>query len=369
MRSVRDGGWKHLLAAVLRIAVLPAIVFASGLLPKGIAHAVPSENIAEVRGDGASAEALGDVESLGTCGTLRWVSHSPRSLTVYLTKGSSSKSETTPAAKLTLSDGDTAYAFCTDIHHGASSNDSYCLDSAFFSDWRIAWVVTNYPPSTTDRQQHAARQAAVWHFSDGYDLNQTNPTDGWTSDDTAVMNYYNAILAAVPATPPAEYETGNVSLVIDPATDTNFLPGEEEQAFTVRLTKGTTPLVGYTIGISSGFGSLDKTSAVTNGSGEAYFTLTSSSAGSAAIAAGATVTLPAGSRFIHQTDPDGHQRLVLGESTTVTVQAQATEKWETATNTIVAHKFEDKNYNGVQDSGEFDLQDWTFTLTVPSGIT
>ena len=302
----------------------------------------------------------------GACGWHTWVHPAGGAITI---RDTSSDTYKTLLAQLDFGGGDIAYCFCTDIHHRAGGNRTYCLDEDFFSDWRIAWLATNYPPIQGDRVQHAARQGAIWHFSDGFDLDQSDPTTEGSSVDNDVKDAYNAILAAIPDDAPAEYEPGNVALVIDPAEDTNFLPGEEIHPFTVILTKGGQPLEGYTVNVSSDFGALDKASDVTNSDGEATFTLTSGSNGTANILAGAAVTLPAGSRFIDRDDPDEKQRLVLGEEEEVTVEAPAMKTWTDAENLIIAHKFEDKDFNGVQDAGEPDLDGWEFTLTVPGGTT
>ena len=66
--------------------------------------------------------------------------------------------------KLDFGGGNIAYAFCTDIYHSRAYNRSFCLDSGFFSDWRVAWLVTHYPPTLNNAVQQAARQAAVWRL-------------------------------------------------------------------------------------------------------------------------------------------------------------------------------------------------------------
>ncbi|MCS7261629.1 MAG: SpaA isopeptide-forming pilin-related protein, partial [Anaerolineae bacterium] len=294
------------------------------------------------------------------CATHTWW---PSYQSVEVTNGTTTRTIGTPPSRLTFDDGTVAYAFCTDIHHGLSSGARMCLDSGFFSDWRVAWLVTNYPPITTDNVQQAARQAAVWYFTDGYTLTANNPS--------GVRSAYWSILASIPLTPPPEYQPGNVDLVIEPANATNFLPGQEIHPFAARLTKGGQPLVGYTVHVTASRGTLDKHNGTTDVTGRVPFTLTNATSfsGTAHITATARVTLPAGSRFVHATNPLGSQRLVLGQSVPVTVTATARKTWISATNVIIAHKFEDVNYNTVQDAGEPDLSGWVFTLTVPSGAT
>lgn len=352
----------HLYLASACLLILSLLLSA---LPVGSSLAAPS--------DPGGMSLLGEVQPMGGLGEgSLCVTHTWVDVTSYKVKGtigSTPKEFLTARSKLTFPDNSVKYAFCTDIHHTVGSNQTYCLDSGFYSDWRIAWLVNNYPP-IEDQELNAARQAAVWHFSDGFNLSQSDPTtSNDPSIDSEVLTHYNAILSSIPAQMPPEYGAGNVSITITPQNATNFLPGQEAHSFTVTLTKGSQPLAGKTINVSTTFGTLDQTSKVTDANGQASFTVTSSADGSATLTATAKVLVPAGSRFLHQSDPNGKQRLVLGEPITTTVQATASKTWVNATNLIIAHKFEDKNYNGVQDAGEPNLEGWTFTLTDPNGNT
>ena len=313
-----------------------------------------------------------DGTDAAVCGNASWVNPTDNpvansSILVYLQKDGTTKVFDTPLGKVDFGGGNIAYAFCTDIYHERAYNRGFCLDSGFFSDWRVAWLVTNYPPTLNNAVQQAARQSAVWHLTDGWNLRQTDSTAYNSTYDAAVKNAYNAILAAIPATTPAEYQPGNVLMVIEPASSTGFLPYQPAHTISVRLTKGTVPLPGYTVTVSASAGTLDRTSAVTDAQGKATFTLTKNSAGTANITATADVNLPAGSRFTDQASPDSWQRLVLGQSVPVQARASAAHTWEESTNLIIAHKFEDRNFNGVQEEGESNLANWNFTLTTPSG--
>ncbi len=308
------------------------------------------------------------------CGTATWVvpTNAPNpsiAISVNLWKGGVKKIIDTPLGKLDFGGGNIAYAFCTDIHHSRDKTNArtYCLDGGFFSDWRVAWLVTHYPPTLNDAVQQAARQAAVWRFTDGWLLDQSDATIYNTAYDNNVRNAYNAILASVPAAPPPEYQPGNVQITITPNSATNFLPYQQSHSFTVRLTKGVYPLAGYTVNLATTHGALDRTSAVTDGNGEAVFNVTSATPGSATLTASAVVDLPAGSRFVEKFSPDTWQRLVLGQMTRLTVQARAAKDWVVSTNLIIAHKFEDRNLNGVQEEDEPNLPNWSFTLTTPAG--
>jgi len=306
------------------------------------------------------------------CATASWVNptaNSPEgvSISVNLQKSGQRKILDTPLARLDFGGGNVAYAFCTDIYHPRPYNRSYCLDSTFFSAWQVAWLVTHYPPHEGDAVQQAARQAAVWYFADGWALDQADPTLYNSAWDAAVRNAHNAILAAIPAAPPPEYLPGNVQIAIEPATGVSFLPGQDAFPFSVSLTKGGYPLAGYVVSVGSTFGVLTSTAGITDASGKAYFTLRSDTAGSATITATTTLALPAGSRLSDEQAADSWQRLVLGQNVEVTVTAQASHRWVLADNLIIAHKFEDANFDGVQQEGEPDLAGWRFTLTVLAG--
>jgi len=306
------------------------------------------------------------------CATATWINPTDNpepdaSISVNLWKDSTHKIINTPLGKLDFGNGITATTFCTDIYHPRASGRSFCLDSGFFSDWRVAWLVTHYPPTPDNAAQQAARQAAVWRFTDGWVLDQDDPTLYNEAYDAAVRDAYNAILAAIPLSPPAEYQPGNVQMVIEPAFSVGFLPTQPTVDLSVRLTKGTAPLANYTVTLTTTFGALDRTTALTDDRGEATFVLTGTTAGVAAITATAQIDLPAGSRFIDQADPDAWQRLVLGQMARVAAEAHATRRWLDADNLIIAHKFEDKDFDGVQEADEPDLAGWEFILTTPAG--
>lgn len=374
LNGSRSVGWP---AALIILAMLLAVGFVGG----GPVRQAQAQELSWTHSVNTvlSVDGPATVEDLtllgpeaAVCGKVTWVNptNSPEpnsSISVNLWKNSTKKILDTPLGKLDFGSGNTSYAFCTDIYHPRPSNRTLCLDSGFFSDWRVAWLVTHYAPALNDAVQQAARQAAVWRFTDGWLLDQNDATLYNSTYDKAVRDAYNALLAAIPGSPPAEYQPGNVQMVNEPTASTNFLPAQPEHPFTVRLTKGAFPLAGHTVNVTASLGTLDTASAITDDNGEAHFTLTSTLPGTAEIVATAGVDLPAGSRFIDQVSPDTWQRLVLGQTNRVVVQALATKTWIRQENLIIAHKFEDRNFNGVQDEDEPNLAGWSFTLTAPAG--
>lgn len=122
-----------------------------------------------------------DGKDAAVCGNASWVNPTDNpvanaSILVYLQKDGTTKALDTPLGKLDFGGGNIAYAFCTDIYYERAYNRGFCLDTGFFSDWRVAWLVTNYPPTLNNAIQQAARQSAVWHLTDGWSLRQIDST-------------------------------------------------------------------------------------------------------------------------------------------------------------------------------------------------
>lgn len=312
----------------------------------------------------ASIEAAANV-----CAIHTWLNPDGGVVRVRMIQGSTVITSPTWIGVLDFGGGDIGYAYCTDIAHHAAGNRPYCLDPGFFSDWRVEWFVTTYPPTPDDRVQQAARQAALWHLTDGAMLDAANATLGDAALDAAVLSAYNALLASFPASPPPSFHPGNVEIVVDPGSALNLLPGGEAHPFTVRLTKGGLPLAGYAVRVTATLGSLSSLSGVTDGNGEAQFTLTSAISGTGFITVTAEVTLPAGSRFLDQWEPSDKQRLVLAQNKTVIIEGYGNKTWLTVPNGIVVRKFSDRNGNGVQDNNEPSLAGWRFVLNMPDGTT
>lgn len=70
-------------------------------------------------------------------------------------------------------DGKSAPTFCTNMVYHVYRGDQF-VTSENPPDCRVVWLIAHYPP-TDDDAENAARQAAIWHFSDGFDV--TSPAD------------------------------------------------------------------------------------------------------------------------------------------------------------------------------------------------
>lgn len=211
---------------------------------------------------------------------------------------------------------DDVQAFCIDLAHHINIGDCFNTGAALTGD--LAKTIYYYPPDKTQsNDENAARQAVVWHFSDGFV--PTTPA--------AVVTRYNAILtdlAAQPAPPSSHPPT----LTVNPASATKYIYGS--QTFTFTLLQDGSPMVGQTITLSlTGVGSLSASSIVTDANGEATVTVTSNEVGVSNVLGSFAYTLPKGTQF-NPVIAD-KQKLVLGETTTGNVTQDPSVQWQKPT--------------------------------------
>ena len=149
--------------------------------------------------------------------------------------------------------------FCTDIYHSRAYNRSFCLDSGFFSDWRVAWIVT---PLSADPQQRGAAGrppgcGVALHRWLGARPGRRHPLQLHVRCGRAERLQRDPGRCARRA-------AGRVSTRQHPArrstptSSTGFLPYQPTHTFTVRLTKGAYPLAGYTVNVATSLGTLDQ---------------------------------------------------------------------------------------------------------------
>jgi hypothetical protein len=87
------------------------------------------------------------------------------------------------------------------------------------------------------------------------------------------------------------------------------------------------PLPNQEILVTSDFGTLDRTSAVSDESGEAVFVIASPATGTATITATGTVMVPMSRRFASKEQPLTTQPIGIPGAQTITVIGHATKTW------------------------------------------
>jgi hypothetical protein len=236
--------------------------------------------------------------------------------------------------RITFPDGRVIDGYCVDSRERRLSGVEVCL-LAPIDDVRLVYLITKYPPTPNNNIEQAARQAAVWHFSNGLNLDLTKAT---TRNDpalnAAVAGRYTALLAEVnaidPQNPPAIFAPGPLAITIDPLAAINQLPDEPNHPFTVSVTKGGLPLPGVEVRVQASFGSLTSQTGTTDATGEATFTISSDVVGFANITATATVTVPEVLEYVVKSDPVRLQPFGIPHGTPSALSASATKEWRNA---------------------------------------
>lgn len=108
----------------------------------------------------------------------------------------------TSIQKIVLTGGQTIYGYCVDSNEARQNNVQVCLVSEI-TNVRLAYLIAKYPPDLNNNINMAARQAAVWHYSNGKNLASPDATTQGPTVDAQVLSIYNALLTEVNAIDPA----------------------------------------------------------------------------------------------------------------------------------------------------------------------
>ncbi|MCS6827499.1 MAG: Cys-Gln thioester bond-forming surface protein, partial [Caldilinea sp.] len=239
-------------------------------------------------------------------------------------------------------------AFCTDIHNGIQPGK--CYEPAVFEEpnAKVACTLQYYPPSNLSgglsnvNQEAAARQAAIWHFSDGFQL----ASSGY--DNSAnIFSRYQTIVADIAAKMAkgqcASVQPTNYQVILTPGDNTlwldaiegGYLAAGRPYTVTVMKTEGNapqTPVAGIAVQITTTLGKLSangqaQTTALTvttDANGQAFFTVTHDRPGTAQISASITVASPRGVKI----NPGSTvQKLVLDSTEKLRYTATAVQQW------------------------------------------
>ncbi len=294
--------------------------------------------------------------------------------------------------------------FCTDLRNTVQNNDLYEY-SGLLSNCKLVYLMRHYPPRldtdpypdgvagslTNKGEEMAARQSAVWHFSDGWiprdTANKTSCQANYPSSaaDRIACRAWEIINTINTIQEPCNVD--NPVLKITPVTAVNPLGTDTGgnryyQDYEVEVLQGSTPVAGKAVSLSigAGEGSLDdlidpletfptlSITVTTAANGKAMFRLYSPDSSvevtSTITATAEGMKFPAGAVYINKTRSPG-QKLILGEETTAPLSAEASALW--VKGKIIILKFEDPNLNQVQDTGEPSLSGWTFKIKDPDG--
>jgi Thioester domain len=219
-------------------------------------------------------------------------------------------------------DGTPAFAYCIDINNPLQLNQPHeegdWSDSNVANLAKITRILQQHPADATaarnDAVEAAAVQAAIWHFSDGFEL---------SGGAAGVMSAYNQIVADANANPATEPKT---SLGLAPAARS----GNAGDYLSFELTTSATGNVSLAVAPTGGAELVSCDAAHTrigstiSGPFPRQLCLHRSTAGGPiSLTASATATVAAGKLFLRQ----GSQKLVLASSRTVASDASSTGTW------------------------------------------
>jgi hypothetical protein len=271
----------------------------------------------------------------------------------------------TSIERIELEGGTVVYGYCVDSTEARLSGITVCL-LAPINDIRLTYLIAKYPPTPLDRISQAAQQAAIWHFSNGINLDLADATTEGPAVDAAVVSAYTALLDEInaidPENPPAILSPGPLDLAIDPVAATNQLPAEPDHPITVTLTKGGLPLAGIQVQVASNFGVFDQATATTDNKGEAQFVISSNLTGTANITATALVTLPVAYEYVVKDNPIRLQPFGIPGGTVETVSATASKEWRTAPPPPPGRITLTK-----ETAGTVAGEEWAFSFTLDGG--
>lgn len=266
--------------------------------------------------------------------------------------GQSDKGYTAGIFKVKI-DGVTQYGFCTDLNNTISTGKCYKESQVGAASPLVSCTMQFYPPQPgIGNQEAAARQLAVWHFSDGF--TGVSPAATVTRAQAIIddITQKNANGECNPVE--------NTTLKIDPASAVNFLISDgnggyeqSDHTYTITVKRGGSPLAGVQVNVSTDLGSLDNDQVTTDENGQAEVTVSHNQPGIAKITASMVVAVPAGTRI----DPGSKtQKIILGGTQEQTISDTATKEW-VAGGKVVVKKFHDVNRDGVFN-GTDSYIDW-----------
>ncbi|WP_203657698.1 thioester domain-containing protein [Actinocatenispora rupis] len=253
-----------------------------------------------------------------------------------------------PIAEFTLkfSDGSVKKAYCIDFHHDADSSGTeydpgQWNESTVKNLPKIQWILTNSFPHEsatellnqagvsdtagidTEFVAYSATQTAIWHFSDGVEITGNSSRSGgrvkpFSDKEYAALTKVREYLVGKAGTTP---EPPAPSLSIDPQQASGHA-GDKIGPFTVQGT-GTVDHVKLTVNGDAEAVDADG-NAVSSPAVGSKFWLVGKSASSVTVSADGVGVLPTGSVYLAKAGPHKFQQLILADTATKNVGAQAT---------------------------------------------
>jgi LPXTG-motif cell wall-anchored protein len=227
--------------------------------------------------------------------------------------------------KLKLDSGEDLVVFCIEIGVRVRSGDRYRSDGpvlALPNGCQIRYLLDKYPGSSAKTaDEAAARQLAVWVFSDGVD--PTTIADA-TIRDRAIVLVDEAKKGPCPLrrteAPVLTLQPPTASTTIGQAIAYTISAGADDAGQPVTVTISGPAVLADANGSSSG---QQEQAVILDSQGIGTFWAMSTGAGQATISVALPYRLEAGTVFSHLDDDDPSQRLVMAENRDLVAKATA----------------------------------------------
>jgi len=234
-----------------------------------------------------------------------------------------------------LDSGESLRVYCIQVEVPVRAGDRYRSDGPvenLANGCQIRYILDNFPAAeATEAEEAAARQMAVWHFSDGVDLSTI------AEDDAAIRERAQEITAAAVGGHCPPTRTAAPRLRLEPPA----ARAEAGQRIAYTVTAGV-PDAGQTVHVTvTGVGLLDdggqQADLELDATGAATFGVTAAGAGAASVSVALPYRLGAGTVFSHIDDNRPTQRLVMAEVVDLVARAASEAGWdESPTPTVPA---------------------------------
>jgi choice-of-anchor A domain-containing protein/uncharacterized repeat protein (TIGR01451 family) len=221
-------------------------------------------------------------------------------------------------------DGKATSLYCIDISNPLEFNSAY-TDVASTND-TLAYILNNYYPYKTgytgmlspEANEAGAVQMALWHFSDGLDINNV------TGDATV-----KARALAIVADALANVHTFSLNTFTISFPDQTYNVGDVI-SFTVKAFNETgLAMSGVSITLSTTAGTLSTTTTTTGANGVSPVITLTPAAGTttATITANGIVGIPSGTKYYNSANPNTKQKLILAKPTTASRTITQVVNW------------------------------------------
>jgi hypothetical protein len=222
--------------------------------------------------------------------------------------------------------------FCIEVNVLVRQGDRYISDgpvTALHGGCQIRYLLDRYPASTaTTADEAAARQLAIWHFSDDVDL--TTVQEASVRARAIVLANEAAAAVALGACPGTQTSIANLTLEPPVA---NVVVGQAVN-YTVRVDPASAAQsVDLQVSGTATFGNGLQQITLPLSQGVAIFSVLNPVAGTSTVTARLPYMLDAGTVFSPIDAGSPTQRLVLGERVTLTASATVQAVWGPPTDT------------------------------------